>query len=60
MWPQENEQQNNGKSRTYVTFKGNFGREHYLAIIKNFDQRKSITKLRISAHQLNIERGRHT
>jgi hypothetical protein len=60
MWHQENEQQNNGKLRTYVTFKNNFGREHYLAIVNNFDQRKSITKLCISAHQLNIERGRYT
>ena len=60
MWHQENEQQNNGKLRTYVTFKSNFGREHYLANVNNCDQRKSITKLRISAHQLNIERGRYT
>ena len=34
--------------------------EHYLANVNNFDQRENITKLRISVHQLNIERGRYT
>jgi hypothetical protein len=26
-----------GKLRTYIAFKNNFGREHYLSIINNFD-----------------------
>ena len=62
---QEIEQHSNGTLRTYVTLKKNhtpnFGREHYLTIVNNFDQRKSIAKLRIPAHQLNIYwKGRYT
>ena len=48
-----------GKLRTYFTFKFHFEFEQYLSIIKNFDKRSSITKLRISSHRLQIERGKY-
>ena len=47
-----------GKLRTYFSFKEHFEFEQYLNIIKNFDKRRSLTKFRISAHRLKIERGR--
>lgn len=50
---------NKGKLRTYSTFKNNFGREHYLNIVNNYDERKNITKLCISANHLNIEKRRY-
>jgi hypothetical protein len=34
---------------------GNFGFENYLSIVRRFEHRKNITKLRISAHKLQIE-----
>lgn len=48
-----------GKLSCYVTFKSHFGCEKYLNIIKNFDQRRHLTRLRLSAHQLSIEKGRY-
>jgi hypothetical protein len=48
-----------GKLRTYTTFNVHFGFEHYLSVIGNFDHRRCLTKLRISAHRLHIETGRH-
>jgi hypothetical protein len=59
LWEKEKEGQKHGKLIAYITFKNNFGREHYLFIINIFVQRKNITKFRISAHQVNIERGRY-
>ena len=47
-----------GKLRTYFSFKEHFEFEQYLNIIKNFDKRRPLTKFRISAHRLKIERGR--
>lgn len=47
-----------GKLRTYFSFKDHFQFEEYLNIVKNFDKRRSLTKLRISAHKLKIEKGR--
>ena len=47
-----------GKLRTYFSFKEHFEFEQYLNIIKNFDKKRSLTKFRISAHRLKIERGR--
>jgi hypothetical protein len=32
---------------------------NYLSIIKNFEQRRRLSKLRISAHKLQIEIGRY-
>jgi hypothetical protein len=31
-------QQTNGKLKTYITFKSNFGREKYLSVLKSFEQ----------------------
>ena len=47
------------KMRTYIQFKNKFTPEDYLNI-HNFQIRKSLTQLRISAHKLQIERGRYT
>ena len=47
------------KMRTYVTFKNKFMYENYLDSL-NFNHRRSFTRLRISAHNLPIERGRYT
>ena len=46
---------NHNKLRTYSTFKKNFSLEPYLGLVQNRSQRM----LRISAHNLNIERGRY-
>ena len=47
----------NGKLRTYLKLKCNFGFENYLHILSDFNQRKSFTKFRISNHKLKIETG---
>ena len=47
------------KLRTYGLFKVEMGRELYLSEIKNKKIRTQLTKLRISDHNLMIERGRH-
>ena len=47
------------KLRTYYTFKKNFVYEKYLDLQGDFTLRRNITKLRISSHQLAIERGRY-
>ena len=44
----------------YHKNKNKFAREIYLDVIKGFSRRYSTTKLRISAHNLEIERGRYT
>ena len=44
---------------TYVTFKTNIGLEKYLQILPHFEDRRRITKFRISAHKLLIETGRY-
>ena len=46
------------KMRTYIQFKGTFCYENYLDELK-LDHRKSIARLRTSAHHLPIERGRY-
>ena len=46
------------KLRSYALFKSNFSTENYLKVIKSKDQRSSLTRLRISAHNLLIEKGR--
>ncbi len=52
--------QNSGnKLKTYSTFKKNFDYEQYLDFNRDFKKRRSITKLRISAHRLEIEIGRY-
>ena len=47
------------KMRTYIEFKSKFIFEDYLSI-SNEDDRKALTRLRVSAHTLAIERGRYT
>ncbi len=42
-----------------MKFKYSFKYENYLSIMTKFDSRKLFTKLRISAHDLLIERGRY-
>ena len=50
--------QDTSKLKLYSTFKNNINFEHYLDDVKNFKHRCSLTKLRISAHSLEIEKGR--
>lgn len=49
-----------GKLSTFLKIKQNFGYENYLSLVKNFEIRRAICKLRISAHRLKIETGRYT
>ena len=48
-----------GKLRTYSLFKTKGGFEKYLADIRNANHRTSLSKFRLSNHQLMIEIGRH-
>ena len=48
------------KLRFYKSFKGSFTEEPYLSSVLNRNQRSSLTRLRKSAHHLQIERGRWT
>ena len=50
---------NHNKLRTYSTLKNNFSLESYLELVQNRSQRMHLTRLRISAHNLDIERGRY-
>ena len=47
------------KLRTYRTFKIIYKQENYLKGVSNIKHRIALTKLRISNHCLQIERGRH-
>ena len=59
-WHLRREQLNTcGKLDTYFTIKQNFGLEPYLTILKKFERRRSLTKFRISCHNLMIEKGRY-
>ena len=49
-----------GKLTTYLFLKTNFKLEKYLTLVKKYEYRKSISKLRTSAHRLFIETGRYT
>ena len=55
----EYEKSNSSKLSFYHSCKSSFGREPYLDISKGFNRRYSTTKLRISAHDLQIETGRY-
>ena len=50
---------NGNKLRTYCKFKTAFSMENYLLINNNKSDRAALSKLRISAHKLMIEVGRH-
>jgi len=45
--------------RTYRIFKNHFTYEKYLDSISKVEERKILTRLRISTHNLMIEKGRH-
>ena len=47
------------KLRTYRLLKKNCLYENYLSIVTNAKHRAALTKLRISAHNLEIETGRY-
>ncbi len=47
-----------GKLCTYLKVKDHFGFENYLTCINNFKSRKALCGFRISAHTLQIEKGR--
>ena len=50
--------QGGSKLRTYRLFKDNISLEKYLLIL-NEDERRVLTKFRVSAHNLEIEKGRY-
>ena len=57
-----NDEKSNGegnKLRTYRLYKSENQLEPYLSIISNPDIRQNLARLRISAHNLPIEKGRH-
>ena len=58
-WKKSHDNHFDGKLSSYIIFKNNFGYEIYLSIINKFDLRRSLTRLRLSAHQLLIEKGRY-
>lgn len=47
------------KLQYYKNFKTNFQFETYLSIISNDNERKEMTRFRLSSHQLQIEQGRY-
>lgn len=55
----ENRKLTASKLSFYNKVKSNFNRESYLDDSNNFKARSSLTKLRISAHDLKIETGRY-
>ena len=46
--------------RSYVLLKQEYKLENYLFVIRDYKLRKSISKLRLSSHELMIEKGRYT
>ncbi len=55
----EHQKSTSSKLSFYHSIKTRFGREPYLDLCKGFSRRYSATKLRISAHDLQIEQGRY-
>jgi hypothetical protein len=51
-WNKNKEKFSDGKLSTYLTVKNNFGFEKYLDKIMSFEQRRTLTRFRISAHKL--------
>ena len=47
------------KLEYYRKYKNAFEKEPYLDMVENFSDRNNLTRLRISAHHLEIERGRY-
>ena len=52
--------QKSTKLEFYCTVKNNFCKEQYLDNVQNYFDRVSVTRLRISAHRLEIELGRRS
>jgi hypothetical protein len=59
LWTKQAHSLKEGKLITYLKVKTNFGYENYLSTITNFEQRRRLSKLRISAHKLQLEIGRY-
>ena len=57
-WTLELIRPSNNKLRTYNQYKSRLQYEHYLDQIPNPDHRKTLTRLRVSSHNLRIETGR--
>ncbi|NRB81826.1 MAG: endonuclease/exonuclease/phosphatase family protein [Saccharospirillaceae bacterium] len=53
-----NSKNNSPKLTFYNNLKSTFNRESYLTIVNNYRDRSNLTKLRTSAHELEIEMGR--
>ena len=49
---------NHNKLRLYSTFKGSFTKEPYIDLVQSRNQRAWLSRLRCSAHHLEIETGR--
>ena len=47
------------KLRTYAKLKTTIGMEKYIDLIQNTEDRVAISKIRLSNHDLMIEKGRH-
>ena len=56
--PSNNDDLNHNKLRMYATMKGSFKREPYFDLVQSRNQRSWLTRLRCSAHHLEIEQGR--
>ena len=56
IYDDRNNKQGGNKLRTYKLFKDNISLEKYLLIL-NEDERRVLTKFRVSAHNLEIEKG---
>jgi hypothetical protein len=56
-WKDTSESLKDGKLTTYLFLKANFKLEKYLRLVKKYEYRKSICKLRTSSHRLFIETG---
>ena len=46
------------KLRTYKTYKSSFTREPYIDLVRNRNQKSSLTRLRTGSHFLGVEKGR--
>ena len=53
------QQENQGKLRTFKKFKTNLNFEKYLGDTSNIKHRQAVTKFRISSHRLPVESGRY-
>ena len=49
-----------GKLWTFYSFKSVFQKEIYLDVVRDRSHQQTLTKLRISAHKLDIENGRYS